>query len=142
MSEAIKSYKGFNKDMTCRGFQYEEGKEYEESNALVCENGFHACEYPLDCLSYYSPSESVYHEVEQSGKLSKESDDTKVASTKIKIGAKLSIAGLVEAAIEYTKERVKQEEDSDRRLRSILSDRIQRSILSDRRLRSILSRNP
>jgi hypothetical protein len=113
MSEAIKSYKGFNKDMTCRGFQYEEGKEYEESNALVCENGFHACEYPLDCLSYYSPSESVYHEVEQSGKLSKESDDTKVASTKIKIGAKLSIAGLVEAAIEYTKERVKQEEDSD-----------------------------
>ena len=113
MSEVIKSYKGFNKDMTCRGFQYEEGKEYEESNALVCENGFHACEYPLDCLSYYSPSESVYHEVEQSGKLSKESCDTKVASTKIKIGAKLSIAGLVEAAIEYTKERVKQEEDSD-----------------------------
>ena len=113
MSEVIKSYKGFNKDMTCRGFQYEEGKEYEESNALVCGNGFHACEYPLDCLSYYSPSESVYHEVEQSGKLSKESGDTKVASTKIKICAKLSIAGLVEAAIEYTKERVKQEEDSD-----------------------------
>ena len=112
MREVIKSYKGFNKDMTCRGFQYEEGKEYEESNALVCENGFHACEYPLDCLGYYSPSESVYHEVEQSGKLSKESDNTKVASTKIKIGAKLSIAGLVEAAIEYTKERVKQEEDS------------------------------
>ena len=113
MSEVIKSYKGFNKDMTCRGFQYEEGKEYEESNALVCENGFHTCEYPLDCLGYYSPSESVYHEVEQSGKLSKESDDTKVASTKIKIGAKLSITGLVEAAIEYTKERVKPEADSD-----------------------------
>ena len=113
MSEVIKSYKGFKKDMTCIGFQYEEGKEYEESNALVCENGFHACEYPLDCLSYYSPSESVYHEVEQSGKLSKESSDTKVASTKIKIGAKLSIAGLVEAAIEYTKERVEKEEDSD-----------------------------
>ena len=113
MSEVIKSYKGFNKDMTCRGFQYEEGKEYEESNALVCENGFNACEYPLDCLSYYRPSESVYHEVEQSGNLSKKSDDTKVASTKIKIGAKLSIAGLVEAAIEYTKERVKQKDDSD-----------------------------
>nr|DAX03111.1 MAG TPA: hypothetical protein [Bacteriophage sp.] len=113
MSEVIKSYKGFKKDMTCIGFQYEEGKEYEESNALVCENGFHACEYPLDCLIYYSPSESVYHEVEQSGKLSKESGDTKVASTKIKIGAKLSIARLVEAAIEYTKERVEKEEDSD-----------------------------
>ena len=113
MSEVIKSYKGFNKDMTCRGFQYEEGKEYEESNALVCENGFHACEYPLDCLSYYNPAESVYHEVEQSGKLSRNSDDSKVASTKIKIGAKVSIAGLVEAAIEYTKERVKPEANPD-----------------------------
>lgn len=142
MSEVIKSYKGFNKDMTCIGFQYEEGKEYEESNELDCENGFHACEYPLDCLSYYNPSESVYHEVEQSGKLLKKSGDTKVASTKIKIGAKLSIAGLVEAAIEYTKERVKKEEDSDRRLRSILSDRILWSILSDRIQRSILSRKP
>ena len=113
MSEVVKTYKGFNKDMTCRGFQYEEGKEYEESNALVCETGFHACEYPLDCLSYYKPAESVYHEVEQSGKLSRNSDDSKVASTKIKIGAKVSIAGLVEAAIEYTKERVKPEANSD-----------------------------
>lgn len=113
MSEAVKTYKGFNKDMTCRGFQYEEGKEYEESNALVCETGFHACEHPLDCLSYYNPAESVYHEVEQSGKLSRNSDDSKVASTKIKIGAELSIAGLVEAAIEYTKERVKPEANSD-----------------------------
>ena len=113
MSEIIKTYKGFNKDMTCKDFQYEEGKEYEESNALVCETGFHACEYPLDCLSYYNPAESVYHEVEQSGKLSRNSDDSKVASTKIKIGAKVSIAGLVEAAIEYTKERVKPEANSD-----------------------------
>ena len=113
MSEVIKSYKGFNKDMTCKDFQYEEGKEYEESNALVFETGFHACEYPLDCLIYYNPAESVYHEVEQSGKLSRNSDDSKVASTKIKIGAKVSIAGLVEAAIEYTKERVKPEANSD-----------------------------
>ena len=113
MSEVIKTYKGFNKDMTCKDFQYEEGKEYEESNALVCETGFHACEYPLDCLSYYNPAESVYHEVEQSGKLSRNSDDSKVSSTKIKIGAKVSIAGLVEAAIEYTKERVKPEANSD-----------------------------
>ena len=113
MSEVVKTYKGFNKDMTCIGFQYEEGKEYEESNALVCETGFHACEYPLDCLSYYKPAESVYHEVEQSGKLSRNLDDSKVASTKIKIGAKVSIAGLVEAAIEYTKERIKPEANSD-----------------------------
>ena len=94
------------------GYQYEEGKEYEEEKAVACECGFHACEYPLDCFEYYSPANSVYHIVEQSGELSKNSSDTKVASTKIKIGAEISIAGLVKAAIEYTKERTKPECDA------------------------------
>ena len=110
--ETIKTYKGFNKDMKCRDFQYEEGEEYETREAKVCSCGFHACEHPLDCFNYYSPSESIYHEVEQSGKISKESNDSKIASTKIKIGARLSISGLVEEAIEYTKERTKPESDS------------------------------
>lgn len=87
MEEIIKSYKGFNKDMTCLDFQYEEGKEYKTEDAKACECGFHACEYPLDCLGYYNPAQSVYHEAEQSGKLSRKKDDSKVASTKIKIGA-------------------------------------------------------
>ena len=113
MGESIKTYKGFNKDMTCRGFQYEEGKEYEEESVEVCDHGFHACEYPLDCLNYYSPNESVYHEVEQGGEIQKHNDDTKVASTKIKIGAEISIAGLVKAAIEYTVKRVNKEAESD-----------------------------
>ena len=113
MGEVIKAYKGFNKDMTCRDFQYEEGKEYEEERAEACNCGFHACEHPLDCLGYYAPAHSVYHEVEQSGEISKRSDDTKVASTKIKIGARVSIAGLVQAAIEYTKERVKPEAEAN-----------------------------
>ena len=113
MGEVIKAYKGFNKDMTCRDFQYEEGKEYEEERAEACNCGFHACEHPLDCLGYYDPAHSVYHEVEQSGEISKRSDDTKVASTKIKIGARVSIAGLVQAAIEYTKERVKPEAEAN-----------------------------
>ena len=113
MGESIKTYKGFNKDMTCRGFQYEEGKQYEEESVEVCDHGFHACEYPLDCLYYYSPNESVYHEVEQSGEIQKHNDDTKVASTKIKIGAEISIAGLVKAAIEYTVKRVNKDAESD-----------------------------
>ena len=113
MGESIKTYKGFNKDMTCRDFQYEEGKEYAEESVEVCDHGFHACEYPLDCLGYYSPSESVYHEVEQSGEIQKHSEDTKVASTKIKIGAEISIAGLVKAAIEYTVKRVNKDAESD-----------------------------
>ena len=113
MGESIKTYKGFNKDMTCRDFQYEEGKEYAEESVEVCDHGFHACEYPLDCLHYYSPNESVYHEVEQSGEIQKHNDDTKVASTKIKIGAEISIAGLVKAAIEYTVKRVNKDAESD-----------------------------
>ena len=113
MGESIKTYKGFNKDMTCRGFQYEEGKEYEEESVEVCDHGFHACEYPLDCLNYYYPNGSVYHEVEQSGEIQKHNDDTKVASTKIKIGAEISIAGLVKAAIEYTVKRINKDAESD-----------------------------
>ena len=105
MSKVVKSYKGFNKDMTCRDFQYKEDKEYETSKAVVCNEGFHACEHPLDCLGYYPPNTSVYHEVEQTGEFSSDSGsrDSKIASTKIKIGAKLSIAGLVQAAIDFTK---------------------------------------
>ena len=109
MDEVIKSFKGFNSDMTCRGKKYEEGKEYEEEKAVACEAGMHACEYPLDCFNYYAPGQSVYHEVEQSGKIAKQGDDTKVASTKMKIGARLDIAGIVKAAIEYTKSRTTME---------------------------------
>ena len=112
MEEKIKGYKGFNKDMTCLDFRYEEGKEYETEDAKACNYGFHACEYPLDCLGYYNPAQSVYHEVEQSGKLSRKNHDSKVASTKIKIGAEISIAGMVKAAIEYTRERAKESEDA------------------------------
>ena len=113
MSEVIKSYKGFNKDMTCRDKQYEEGKEYEEGRAEACNCGMHACEYPLDCFGYYSPNESVYHVVEQSGEISRRNDDSKIASTKMKIGAEISIAGLVKAAIEYTRERIQEDEEAD-----------------------------
>lgn len=103
MDNTIKSYKGFNKDMTCRGKQYAEGESYEEERASACNAGMHACEYPLDCFSYYPPESSIYHEVEQSGELDRDSDDTKVSSTKLHIGARLDIAGLVKAAISYTK---------------------------------------
>ena len=110
---SIKAYKGFNKDMTCRGFRYEEGKEYETEMAKCCESGFHACEYPLDCFEYYSPNESVYHEAELDGNTDSCDEDTKIASTKIKIGASLNIAGIVKAAIEYTNKRSKKENGSD-----------------------------
>lgn len=104
------NYKGMDKDMKCRDFQYEAGGEYETDEAKVCKCGFHACEYPLDVFNYYPPAGSRFFEVEQSGSISKSDEGTKVASTKIKIGAELSISGLVKAAVEYTKERCTQNE--------------------------------
>ena len=104
----MKAYKGFTKEMKCRDFQYEEGGEYEQCGEIkCCENGFHACESPLDCFSYYSPADSVYHEVELDGKISKEEngEDTKVAASKIKIGAKINIADIVKAQFDYVKEK-------------------------------------
>ena len=99
----IVGVKGFNKDMTCRNMQYEEGKIYEmEEKPKCCEKGYHFCEYPLDCLSYYKPSHSVYHEVEAIGDIDKENDDTKVSTNEIKIGARINFQTMVKMAIDFT----------------------------------------
>ena len=104
MDDIIKSFKGFDKNLRCRDFQYEIGKSYEEPKASACNAGFHACERPLDVFNYYAPgSGSRYCLVEQSGELDRDSDDTKVASSKIKIAAEIGIPGLVKAQIEYVK---------------------------------------
>ena len=108
----MKAYKGFNKDMTCRGFQYAEGETYKTDNAKVCECGFHACKHPLDVFGFYAPNNSVYHEVKVGGKID-ESDKNKVAATEIKIGARLTIAGLVKAAIDFTMSHIKPEAKSN-----------------------------
>ena len=105
----IKGYKGFNPDMTCRGFKYEEGKDYEEEGEIgACENGFHFCLHPLDVFGYYPPAYigmNKFHEVEGSGYMDADEDDTKIACSKIHIGAKLDIKGLVKATVSYVKER-------------------------------------
>ena len=111
----MRAFKGFNKDLTCRGYQYEEGKEFHTEMAECCDTGFHACEYPLDCFGYYDPAHSVFHEVELSGEMDKSNDNTKVCATDIKIGARLSIAGLVKMAIDFTVSKVNKEAGSDER---------------------------
>ena len=104
----MKAYKGFNRDMTCRGFQYKEGETYETDEAKVCDCGFHACEHPLDCQNYYDSEDSVYHEVDLDGNIDRQiGGDTKVAATKIKIGARLSIAGIVKASVDYVMSNIK-----------------------------------
>ena len=99
----MKAYKGFNKDMTCRDFQYEEGKTYEMDSAMLCDHGFHACEHPLDCFGYYPPADSVYREVELDGVTDEEGDDTKRVGTKITVKGALNIRGLIGATFEYVK---------------------------------------
>ena len=103
-----KYYKGFNKDMTCRGFQFEEGKTYEEPEAKLCEKGFHACENPLDCWGYYDMINGVFHEVELNGVSGERKlEDTKVCAKKIKIGARLDMKGIVKASVDFVMESVK-----------------------------------
>ena len=97
----MKAYKGFNKDMTCRGFQYEEGKTYKTDKAKLCSKGFHACENPLDCFNYYAPGKSVYHEVEIDDNGQRQKDSTKVVGKKIKIGAQLSMPMICKLHFEY-----------------------------------------
>ena len=98
-------YKGTDKDMKCRDFQFEIGKEYEEAEAKLCEKGFHGCEYPLDVFAHYAPADSRFFEADLDGVTDEESDDSKRAGTKIKLRAEIGIAGIVKAAVEYIKEK-------------------------------------
>lgn len=75
MSDVIKNYKALKSNMTCRDFQYEENHDYETETVRACKEGFHACEYPLNVFSYYPLGNSVYHEIERSGKFDRDSDD-------------------------------------------------------------------
>ena len=101
----MKAYKGFNKDMTCRGFQYEVGKTYETDEADLCNSGFHACKNPLDCFKYYSPAKSKYCAVEIEDNGQRHTDDSKVVGKKIKIVAELSVAQICKIHFDYVKKR-------------------------------------
>ena len=102
----IPGYKGFDENMQCRGFQYQEGNTYhEDGNIEACQSGFHFCKYPLDVFSYYYPAKNKFCNVEGFGKVSNDTDDTKVAVSDLKVKAEIGISGLVKAAIEYTRKR-------------------------------------
>ena len=101
----MKGFKAFNKGMICRGFKYEEGKEYKiDGDVEICSHGFHSCENPLDTLSYYDLVESEFAEVEMLGKTEKQSGknaDSKVVTDHIKIVKKIAIREFVDASINY-----------------------------------------
>lgn len=102
---AIKSYKGFDKNLRCRDFQYKIGGIYEMDGEIkVCNRGFHACESPFDVFDYYTMIDSRFCEVEQDGNISKEDRGTKICSSKIKIKAELKLADMINLGIEWLKE--------------------------------------
>ena len=96
----LKSYKGFDKDLKCRDFQFEVGKTYTHTGPVVaCRSGFHACENPWDVLSYYPFTGSRFCAVEQSGELQKHDDDSKIASASITIMAELKLPEFVKTCV-------------------------------------------
>ena len=101
----MKVYKATDKDMKCRGFQYELGKTAEvDGDIELCKNGLHACEMPLDVLGYYVPGDgSRYFEAELDEVSDKKSGDTKRVGKKLTLSAEIGIPGLVKAQVEYVK---------------------------------------
>ena len=106
MSEkVIKSYKAFDKNMQCRGFQYEVGKEYEiDGEIKCCDRGFHACKSPMEVWGHYDMLSSRFAEVEQSGKIDEEGNSTKVCSSRIKIKAELKLEDIIKVGVEWMKD--------------------------------------
>jgi putative uncharacterized protein (fragment) len=101
----IIAYKGFDKNLKCREFQYEVGKEYEmDGDIKCCERGFHACESPLEVFDHYDMLTSRFAKVEQSGDIDKEENTTKVCSSKIKVKAELKLADMINLGVEWIKE--------------------------------------
>ena len=101
----IIAYKGFDKNLKCRDFQYEVGKEYEmDGDIKCCERGFHACESPLEVFDHYDILTSRFAKVEQSGKIDKEENTTKVCSSRIKVKAELKLADMINLGVEWIKD--------------------------------------
>ena len=101
----MKCYKGFDKNLACRGFKYEVGKEYETETAEICESGFHACENPFEVFNYYPPGDSRFCEVDldandQSG------DDSKRVGKHIRIEAEIGLRGLIAAGVKFILDKV------------------------------------
>ena len=106
--EKIKGYKGFDKNMKCRGFQYETGKDYQhDGNITCCHSGFHFCTNPFDVLAYYAPANSRFCEVEGSGESAKEENDTKVSVSNLHVGFEIGLNGLINAGVKFILNKVK-----------------------------------
>ncbi|AUR93214.1 hypothetical protein NVP1185O_27 [Vibrio phage 1.185.O._10N.286.49.C2] len=112
MKDSIVSYKGFDKNMKCRDFQYQIGETFtHEGEVKQCSSGFHACPAPLATFGYYAPADSRFCVVEQSGDMS-EGDD-KVASSVLTVKAEINFFDMVKAQIEWVKNNLKDDNESN-----------------------------
>lgn len=110
----MKGYKGFDKDLKCRDFQYEVGKDYTtEGKIEACKNGFHFCENPMDVLGYYPPSDSRYCIIESSGQEDRDGGNSKVATSKIHISAEIGLKGLIEAGVKFILDKVNWKDNKE-----------------------------
>ena len=106
-TQIVHGFKGFDKDLKCRGKQYALGETYEEESADLCSKGLHFCEDPLDCFGYYAPgSGSRYAIVAAENPSDQKDTDSKRVTKKLSIGGELSLAGIIEAAVKFRLERV------------------------------------
>ena len=118
MSETITGFKGFDKDLKCRDYQYEVGKEFEEKGKIeACSKGFHFCENPFDVLGYYPPStekgSSRYCIVKGSGNIDRDGDDSKVACSKLHISAEIGLKGIIEAGVKFILDKVNWKDNKE-----------------------------
>jgi len=98
----VNGYKGFNTDLTCRGYQFIEGQTFKhEGEISVCESGFHFCENPIDIFAYYFPGDSVFHAVTGAGEIARHDEDSKVVCSEITIGAPISLHDLIMDVIKF-----------------------------------------
>ena len=108
--EGVTGFKGFDENLKCRDFQYEIGKEYKhKGNVQACKSGFHFCENPLDVFNYYAPYNSRFAEVYGSGVISTDTNDSKVAVSKLSIKGEITLNGLIQAGVKFIFDRVKWE---------------------------------
>ena len=103
----ITGFKGFDKDLKCRDYQFELDKEFVHKGKVEpCSSGFHFCENPFDVFGYYPPSESRYCEVEGSGETKNHNEDSKIACSHLRVGVEINLNGIIKSGLKFIFEKV------------------------------------
>ena len=138
----IKGYKGFDKSLQCRGFQYKVGETFEEKGTIkACKSGFHFCENPFNIFDYYPPSDSRYCNVEGDGKIDTDNSDSKVACSKLHIHTEIGLSGLISAGVKFILDKVDWGEQQGHQHRLSVSRHQHRRSVSRHQHRRSVSRH-